>query len=46
LVPFKTAAFPWLYGLIEKRQALVHPVIDTAVVVGKLLVAMRDAKLI
>jgi len=30
----------------EKRQALVHPVIDTGVVVGKLLIAMRNAKLV
>ena len=29
----------------EKRQALVHPVIDTGVVVGELLIAMRNAKL-
>jgi ABC-type transport system substrate-binding protein len=27
----------------QKRQALVHPVIDTAMVVGELLVAMREA---
>jgi hypothetical protein len=30
----------------EKRQALVHPVIDTGMVVGELLVAMRNAKLV
>ena len=30
----------------EKRQALVHPVIDTGVVVGELLIAMRNAKLV
>ena len=30
----------------EKRQALVHSVIDTGVVVGKLLIAMRNAKLV
>jgi hypothetical protein len=30
----------------EKRQALVHPVIDTGVVVGKLLIATRNAKLV
>src|ERR1700746_604799 len=29
----------------EKGQALVHPVIDAAMVVGELLVAMRNAKL-
>ena len=29
----------------EKRQALVHPVIGTGVVVEELLVAMRDTKL-
>ena len=29
----------------EVRQALVHPVIDTGVVVGKFLVAMRDPEL-
>jgi hypothetical protein len=33
-------------SLSEKRKALVHPVIDTAMVVGELLVAMRDAKLV
>jgi hypothetical protein len=32
--------------LSEKRQALVHPVIDTGMVVGKLLVAMRNAELV
>src|SRR5229473_6877821 len=32
--------------LSEKRQALVHPVIDTGMVVGELLVAMRDAELV
>jgi hypothetical protein len=30
----------------EKRQALVHPVIDTGVVVGELLIAMGNAKLV
>jgi hypothetical protein len=30
----------------EKMQALVHPVIDTAMVVGELLVAMRNAELV
>jgi len=30
----------------EKRQALVHPVVDTGVVVGELLVAMRNAELV
>ena len=30
----------------EKRQALVHPVIDTAMVVRELLVAMRDAEFV
>src|SRR5882757_9650509 len=30
----------------EKRQALVHPVIDAGVVVGELLIAMRNAKLV
>src|SRR5713101_504761 len=30
----------------EKRQALVHPVIYTGVVVGELLIAMRNAKLV
>src|SRR5882724_9112723 len=30
----------------EKRQALVHSVIGAGVVVGELLVAMRDAKLV
>src|SRR6266550_3761503 len=30
----------------EKRQALVHPVIDTGMVVGELLVAMRNAELV
>src|SRR2546428_11251441 len=30
----------------EKRQALVQPVIDTGVVVGELLIAMRNAKLV
>ena len=30
----------------EKRQALVHPVIDAGMVVGELLVAMRNAKLV
>src|SRR6266404_3664524 len=30
----------------EKGQALVHPVIDTGMVVGELLIAMRNAKLV
>src|ERR1700726_4909039 len=30
----------------EKRQALVHPVIDTGVVVGELLITTRNAKLV
>src|SRR6267378_8075583 len=30
----------------EKRQALVHPVIDAGMVVGELLVAMRNAELV
>ena len=30
----------------EERQALVHPIIDTGMVVRELLVAMRDAKLV
>ena len=30
----------------EKRQALVHAVIDTAMVVRELLVPMRDAELV
>jgi hypothetical protein len=30
--------------LDEKRQAFVHPVIDTGMVVGELLVAMRNAE--
>ena len=39
---------PGLAGqrLGEKRQALVHPVIDTGMVVGELLVAMRNAELV
>jgi hypothetical protein len=32
--------------LDKKRQALIHPVIDIGVVVGELLVAMRNAKLV
>ena len=32
--------------LDDKRQALVHPVIDTGVVIGELLIAMRNAKLV
>src|SRR5215204_2214808 len=32
--------------LREKRQALVHPVIDTAMVVGKFLITMGNAKLV
>ena len=32
--------------LDDKRQALVHPVIDTGVVIAELLIAMRNAKLI
>ena len=32
--------------LSKKRQALVHPVIDAGMVVGELLVAMPDPKLI
>ena len=32
--------------LRKKRQALVHPVIDAGMVVGELLVAMPDPKLI
>ena len=32
--------------LDEKRQALVHSVIDTCMVVGELLVAMRNAELV
>src|SRR5690242_6428635 len=30
----------------EKRQAHIHPVIDTGVVVGELLITMRNAKLV
>ena len=30
----------------EKRQALVHPIIDSRVVIRELLVAMRYAKLV
>lgn len=30
----------------QEGQTFIHPVIDTAMIVGKLLVAMRDAKLI
>jgi hypothetical protein len=30
----------------EKRQALVHPVIDTGMVVGELRLAMCDARLV
>src|SRR5216683_5162098 len=30
----------------EKRQALVHPVIDAGMVVGELLIAVRNAKLV
>jgi hypothetical protein len=39
---------PGLAGqrLGEKRQALVHPVIDTGMVVGELLVAMRNAEFV
>jgi hypothetical protein len=32
--------------LREERQALVHPVIDTAMVVGRLLVAMSNPELV
>jgi len=32
--------------LRKKRQALIHPVIDAGMVVGELLVAMPDPKLI
>src|SRR5260370_30110656 len=42
LQPYRSAG----ERLREKRQALVHPVIDTAMVVGELLVAMRDAEFV
>jgi hypothetical protein len=32
--------------LAEKRQALVHPIIDPRVVVGELLVAMRNPEFV
>jgi hypothetical protein len=50
----KRSAFSTLYRhhtksagqrLSQKRQALVHPVIDTGMIVGEFLVAMRDAEL-
>ena len=30
----------------QEGQTFIHPVIDTAMIVGKLLVAMRDAKFV
>jgi hypothetical protein len=30
----------------QEGQTFIHPVIDTALIVGKLLVAMRDTKLV
>jgi hypothetical protein len=30
----------------RERQTLIHPVIDTGVVVGELLIPMRNAKLV